>query len=229
LEQVLDTCSFFSQAGSRILEPISIVNLSQIEEIIKNKGGSYEKGSFAFQKINHIKSFPPGRFVFLTEHGIKNIGRNLFWFRRGLSDFNTLNRFVSFFTALKELDYYFKKQHTDDNNFPSSVKGYVETHLKAPEGSFRKWSEIRNSIVHFSGRKEKYRRLNNKAKENLSELYKYCYYAIAKFFTDNPPPPIPIVFYEDIDKVIVDATPEIVEHLTSIWNKRNKGYTEFRI
>lgn len=46
LEQVLDTSSFFSQAASKILELVSIVDLTQIEEIIKNKRGSFEKGFF---------------------------------------------------------------------------------------------------------------------------------------------------------------------------------------
>jgi hypothetical protein len=229
LEQALDTCSFFAQAGGRILELISIVNLSQIEEIIKNKKGSFEKGSFAFQRVENIKTFPPAGLVFLTEHGIKNIGRNLFWLRRGLSEFNTLNRFVSFFTALKELDYYFKEQHKTNSNFPSSVVDCIENHLKAPAGSFKKWSDIRNSIIHFSGKKEDYRKLNNKTKVNLSEIYKYCYYSIAKFFTDNPPPPIPIVFYDDIYKVVVDATPEIVEQLDYLWKNRNIGLTEYVI
>lgn len=229
LEQVLDTSSFFSQAASKIVELVSIVNLTQIEEIIKNKKGSYEKGIFKKQRIAHIKSFPPGKMVFLTEHGVKNIGRNLFWFRRGLSEFSTINRFVSFFTALKELDYFFKREYRKDNSFPSSVKNYVDNFLKAPTGSFDKWRIIRNRIVHFSDRETDYRTVYKDARENLSELYRYCYYAIAKFLTDKPPPPIPIVFYEDVNKVIVDATPEIVEQLTSIWIKRHKGYKEIKI
>jgi len=229
LEQVLDTSSFYSQAASKILELVSIVNLTQIEEIIRNKQGSYEKGFFKKQKINQIKPFPPARMVFLTEHGTKNIGRNMLWFRKGLSELSTLNRFVSFFTALKELNYYFKKEHRNNTDFPLSVKDYLENYLKAPAGSFKKWGDIRNEIVHFSGTKADYREVYRKAKENLAQLYEYCYYSIAKFLTDNPPPPIPIVFYEDVNKVIVDATPEIVEQLTSIWIKRHKGYNEFII
>lgn len=228
-EQVLDTSSFFSQAASKIVELVSIVNLTQIEEIIKNKRGSFEKGIFKKQRINQIKSFPPRRLVFLTEHGAKNIGRNLFWFRRGLSEFSTLNRFVSFFTALKELNFYFKAEHKKDSTFPSSVRDYVENHLGAPIGSSKKWGDIRNDIIHFSGRRKDYRDIYAKAKENLPELYQYCYYAIAKFLVDNPPPPSPILFYEDIEKAIVNATPEIVEELTSIWIKRHAGYKEIKI
>lgn len=153
----------------------------------------------------------------------------MFWFRRGLSEFSTLNRFVSFFTALKELNYYFKEEHRKDGTFPASVKDYVENHLGAPIGSFKKWGNIRNDIIHFSGRRADYRNINKEAKENLPKLYAYCYYAIAKFLVDNPPPPSPILFYEDIEKENVNATPEIVEGLTSIWIKRHAGYKEIKI
>ncbi len=153
----------------------------------------------------------------------------MFWFRRGLSEFSTLNRFVSFFTALKELNYYFKEEHRKDGTFPASVKDYVENHLGAPIGSFKKWGNIRNDIIHFSGRRADYRNINKEAKENLPKLYAYYYYAIAKFLVDNPPPPSPILFYEDIEKENVNATPEIVEGLTSIWIKRHAGYKEIKI
>ncbi len=229
LEQVLDTSTFFSQAGSKMQALVSIVNLTQIEEIIKNKKGNFEKGIFKKRKINEIKAFPPRRLVFLTEEGTKNIGRNLYWFRMGLSEFSTLSRFVSFFTALNETNYYFRREHKKSETFPLSVKYYIETNLQYPIGSLKKWGAIRNKIIHFSGRKSDYRKLYREAKEHLPILYECCYYAIAKLLFDDLSPPSPIIFYEDIEKEIVDGTPEEVDRLTAIWMRRNKGYKEIEI
>ncbi len=229
LEQVLDTSSFYSQAASKIIELISIVNLTQIEEIIKHKKGSYEKGFFKKQRIQNIKSFPPGRMVFLTEHGIKNIGRNMYWFRKGLNEISLINRFVSFFTALIELNYYFHQENIKDNTFPRTVKDYIELSLGAKAGSFKNWADTRNAIIHFAGKKKDYRKLSKQAKDSIHELYKYCYYSIAKFITDTPPEPFPLVIYEEIDKVVVDSNKEIVDGLTEIWERRHKGYYDINI
>ena len=229
LEQALDAGSFFSQAACKILEFVSIVNLTQIEDIIKKKNGSFEKGTFRKQKISETKSFPLGRLIFLTEMGTKKIGRNLFWFRKGLTEFSVLHRFVAFFTALEELNSYFQGANRKDGNFPPSLKDFLELSLKISPDSFRKWKNIRNDIVHFTSRKKDYRKISREARVNLPDLYNACYYAIARFFTNKTPKPSPLIFYEDLEKEVVETNPEIVKQLTLIHARRNKGFKEIKI
>jgi len=226
VEQVLDTSSFFCQAASKILNFISIVNLTQIEEVISKDGGEFERGFFRKQKLSETKAFPPGRMVFLTEDGIKNIGKNMFWFRRGLTEFSILFRFVSFFTALIELQTNFQQTSKKDKSCPTSVKDYVENSLGFAKGSFKKWSDIRNDIVHFSGRKKDYRNLTNQTKPELVNLYEAAYYSIGKFLTDTPPPPSPLIFYDDLEKEIVKADAKMAKEIKEVHNKRSKGYEE---
>ena len=229
LEQTLDNASFFGQSDCKILDFISIVNLTQIEEVIKKGRGSFEKGFFRKRSVNETKAFPPGRLVFLTEKGIKEIGRNLFWFRRGITEFSVLDRFVSFFTSLKELDYYFQEESKKNRAFPSSLRKFLEGYLGLSPESFKTWSCIRNDIIHFSGRKKDYRKISKEARDNLPGLYEACYYGIAKFLTDNPPKPSPLIFYEDLKKEIVKATTEIVKQLKIIQVRREKGYKEVKL
>ncbi|HEC65769.1 MAG TPA: hypothetical protein ENI23_10765 [bacterium] len=228
LEQVLDTSSLFSQASSKIKDFVSVVNLTQIEEIIKNKSGSFEKGVFMTPKLKDVKVFPPGRLVFLTDKGAKKIGRNLFWFRRGLTEMSSLERFISFFTAFKELGEYFKEL-PEYKNMSDPLVSYVEEKLRLPKDTFKKWSDLRGKIIHFGNKLDDFQTLNKEAKGNLEDVYKTAYYGIMRFFTDNPPVPSPIIFFDDLDTEIVKATSEIVEQLTAIQEKRNKGYKEVAI
>jgi hypothetical protein len=226
LEQVLDTSSLYSQAASKILEFTSIVNLTQIEDVIENKCDNFEKGMFKRQKLIEVKSFPPARLVFLTEQGIRTIGQNIFWFRRGLGEFSILNRFVSFFTALKELHNYFNLAKQKDPKFPLSLEDFLVNQLKLSSGSYENWKDIRNKIIHFSSRKQDYRKLNVEIRKHISELYKACYFGIMRFITDNPPLPSSLLFFEDLEKETIKATPEIVLNLKEIWKRRSTGLNE---
>lgn len=226
LEQVLDTSSLYSQAESKVLEFTSVVNLTQIKDVIENKRDNFEKGMFKRQNINRVKSFPPARLVFLTEQGIKTIGQNMFWFRRGLTEFSILNRFVSFFTALKELHNYFNQAKQKDPKFPSNLEDFLNNQLKLPKDSYKNWKDIRNKIVHFSGRKHDYRKLIIETRQHISDLYKTCYFGIMRFITDNPPFPSPLLFFEDLEKETIMVTPEIILNLKEIWKRRNTGLNE---
>lgn len=188
-----------------------------------------KKGIFRRQKINETKSFPPGRLVFLTEKGNRKIGRNLFWFRKGLTEFSVLHRFIAFFTALTELDSYFQGENRKNPKFPPSLKIFLKDNLKISPDILKGWKGIRNDIIHFTSKKKDYRKINQDARLNLPDLYNTCYYAIAKFFTTNPPKPSPIIFYEDLDKEVIKVTPEIVKKLTLIHARRNRGYREIII
>ncbi len=224
LEKVLDMISFLSQSTCRIIEFSSIVNLTQIENVINNKEGNYENGIFRKLLLNEIKSFPPGHLVFLSEQGIKTIGRNLHWFRTGLFEVSVLNKFVSFFTALKELDPYFREGNQKDALYPSSVKDFIENTLRYEQETYKKWGDIRNDILHIVGKRKDYRNISISARSNLPDLYKATYYGIAKFFTDNPLPLTPLIIHDDIEVEIIKATPEIVNQLNLI--KKNRDSVE---
>lgn len=228
LEQVLDTSSLYSQAASKIVSVISIVNLSQIEKILTERTGSFEKGFFKTYNLQNVKVFPPGRLIFLSDQGAKKIGRNLFWFRRGLIELSSLNRFVAFCTTFSELGEYFKELPEYKKN-ESPLVFFVEKKLGLPKDTFKKWRDLRAQILHFGNKQDDFQVLNTKAKENLEDMYKAAYYGIMRFFTDNPPLPSPLIFFDDLDMEIVNATPEILEQLAAIHEKRNKGYREILV
>ncbi|MEK7124122.1 MAG: hypothetical protein AAB877_00330, partial [Patescibacteria group bacterium] len=221
LEQVLDTASLFSQATCKIIGFQSIVNLTQIECTLKKELDYFEKGTFRIQTLKETKAFPPGRLIFLSEKGIGGIGRNIFWFRKGLNEFSVLYRFVAFFTALKELDLYFKDANRVDNKYKSSVKDFIEKELNM-SGEFKIWGDIRNDIVHFSGRKKDFRKINQQVRKSLVNLYNATYFGIMKFFTDSPPPPSALILYDEIIKETVNITPEILSKLKEIHKKRER-------
>lgn len=225
LEQVLDTSSLYSQVASKIVNLISIVNLSQIEEILRKKSGFFEKGLFKTYNLQNIKAFPPGRLVFLTDKAVKKIGRNLFWFRRGLIELSSLNRFTSFFTAFSQLGEYFKEL-IEYRTIQKPLVFFVEQKLKLSQNSFKTWSDLRASILHYGNKRNDFQKLNNEAKESLSDMYKAAYYGIMKFITDEPPNPAPLLFYDDLEKEVVGATPDVISKLSAINIARSKSYKE---
>ncbi len=225
LEQVLDTSSLYSQATSKIVNLLSIVNLSQIEEILRKKSGSFEKGLFKTYRLQDIKAFPPGRLVFLTDQGAKKIGRNLFWFRRGLIELSSLNRFTSFYTAFSQLHEYFKEL-TDYRTNQKPLIFFVEQRLKFPKDTFKKWSDLRSRILHYGNKQDDFQKLNNEARASLTDIYKATYYGIMQFITDNPPAPGLLLFFDDLEKEIVEATPDVISRLQAISDIRNTGYKE---
>ncbi len=225
LEQVLDTSSLYSQAASKIVNLISIVNLSQIEEVLRTKTGSFEKGLFKTYNLQQVKAFPPGRLIFLTDQGAKKIGRNLFWFRRGLIELSSLNRFTSFYTAFSQLGEYLKEL-TEYKNAQNPIISFVEEKLKMPKDTFKRWSDIRGSIIHYGNKQDDFQKLNTVAKENLGDIYKAAYYGIMRFITDKPPTPATLLFFDDLEKEIVEATPDVVDKLSAISYARSKGYKE---
>jgi len=230
LEQSLDTSALWSQAASKITEFISIVDLTQIEDVIKNKQGCFEKGLFVKHKIENLKSFPPGRLIFLSDEGAKKIGRNLSWFRKGLTEFSPLYRFTSFYASLSQLgDYLNSFSVYSELTEKDALIKFIEDELKFPKGSFKLWGDLRGKIIHYGNKPDDFQSLNKEAKDNLEDIYKAAYYGIFKFFVDNPPPPSPIIFFDNINKQVIQGTPDIIKDLAAIQKKRNNNYLEILI